>query len=156
VAPTVGTVTGTLTLTSGTGTLTVTNFSETVSGVTRDPLTPAFDAIVKTRPMTAAEIKDLCPAPSSGSKGLGAPPPSAALAKVKRGQTREQVMSELGTPALQRFRVTTCRPGKVGCEALGGRGGTWVYPGVLVAFGPNGRVTAIIRAAPGRTKGGRA
>ena len=149
VAPTVGTVTGTLTLTSGAGTLTVTNFSETRSGVTKDPLTPALDSIVQIRPMTAAEIKDTCPAVSA-TKGLGAPPPRAAVDKVKRGQRRDQVLGELGTPVLQRFRVTTCRAGDARCDALGGRGGTWVYPELLVAFGANGRVSAVIRIDDGR------
>ncbi len=149
VAPTVGTVTGTLTLTSGAGTLTVTNFSETRSGVTKDPLTPALDSIVRIRRMTAAEIKDTCLAVSA-TKGLGAPPPRAAVDKVKRGQRRDQVLGELGTPVLQRFRVTTCRAGDARCDALGGRGGTWVYPELLVAFGANGRVSAVIRIDDGR------
>ncbi|MGH2885080.1 MAG: hypothetical protein ACRDPA_20650, partial [Solirubrobacteraceae bacterium] len=77
VVPVVGKITGTLVVTLvnpatlTVATFTATNFTETRSGVTKDPLTPAFNVITEARPMTAAELKDNC---GQGSgMGLGAP-----------------------------------------------------------------------------------
>jgi hypothetical protein len=45
VAPMVGKVTGTLVVSNGSATFTATNFTQVRSGVSKDALTPAFNAI---------------------------------------------------------------------------------------------------------------
>lgn len=152
VAPVVGKVTGTLVVSNGSATFTATNFSETRSGVTKDPLTPAFNVITLIRPMTAGEYKANCN-PSSSSLGGGAPKGtskrSPALVRVKRGQTRAEVLRELGQPLVERFTTKSCRSRDVRCNAIGGRGGTWVYRDVAVVFGANHRVSALIYSTTG-------
>jgi hypothetical protein len=156
VAPVVGKVTGTLVVSNGSATFTATNFSETRSGVTKDPLTPAFNVITKIRPMTAGEYKANCVNPSAGNLGNGAPKgkslPSPALARVKRGQTQAQVLRELGRPLVERFTTKSCRLRDVRCNAIGGRGGTWVYRDVAVVFGANHRVSALIYSTHGHRR----
>jgi hypothetical protein len=156
VAPVVGKVTGTLVVSNGSATFTATNFSETRSGVTKNPLTPAFNVITKIRPMTAGEYKANCVNLSSGSLGGGAPKgkslPGPALARVKRGQTRAEVLRELGPPLVERFTTKTCRLRDVRCNAIGGRGGTWVYRDVAVVFGANHRVSALIYSTHGHRR----
>ncbi|MBV9006051.1 MAG: hypothetical protein JO181_15425 [Solirubrobacterales bacterium] len=159
VAPEVGVITGTLTISSGSATFTATNFSEQRSGVTKDDLTPAFDVITKIRPMTDSEYRANCVHPSSlvtrgrkASKGDSLTQARRALARVRLGQTQVQVISELGQPSLQRFTTKTCRARDLRCDELGGRGGTWVYQGLAVVFGTNHRVSAVIESVGGRTR----
>ena len=89
---------------NGSATFTATNFSEVRSGVTQDPLTPAFDAIAKVRPMNVQELKSICHIGSTRLLGAPAgPPPSAVapgrgVAGVKLGQTAAQVKRTLGAP----------------------------------------------------------
>jgi hypothetical protein len=148
VAPTVATVTGTLVVSSGPATYTITNFAETRSGVSRDPLTPALNVITQIRPMTADEYKANCG--SSSATSLGSPAPkgksgaSPSLAGVKRGQTQAQVLRELGRPLVERFTTKRCPVHGLRCNATGGRGGTWVYRDGSVVFGANHRVRALI------------
>jgi hypothetical protein len=156
VAPVVGKVRGTLAVSNGSATFTATNFSEARSGVAKDPLTPAFNVITQIRPMTASEYKANCVNPSSGNLGNGAPMgkslPSPALARVKRGQTRAEVLRELGQPLVERFTTKSCRLRDVRCNAIGGRGGTWVYRDVSVVFGANHRVSALIYSTHGHRR----
>ncbi len=72
VVPVVGTVTGTLTLSNGTANFTVTNFSEQRSGVTKDPLTPAFNAITQVRAMSAPELASHCRLAAAPKSGVSA------------------------------------------------------------------------------------
>jgi hypothetical protein len=157
VAPVVGKVTGTLVLTFGSSTFTVTNFSEERSGVTRDPMTPAFNVITKMRPMTDSEFDSDCLGKPSAGGLLGggqrlawpngkAPvrlTPGRGVAGVKLGDTQAQVARQLGQPRVKTFFLRPCRGLGPGCDALPGRGGTWSYPQLSVVFGPDWRVTGL-------------
>ena len=78
VAPVEGKVTGTLVVANAVASYTISNFGQVKSGVSRDLLTPAFNVMTTSRPMTPTEFHDLCiaklesrhpRAPTSG--GLG-------------------------------------------------------------------------------------
>lgn len=155
VVPVVGTVTGTLVLkvNNGSGSsakFTATNFSETRSGVTKDPLTPAFNVITKVRPMTAGELQNHCHQ-GFGSL-LGAPPvkpaarvvPGRGIPQVSLGQTQAQVRRQLGKPLVRRFVVNPCQGLEQGCDAVAGTGGRWSYDRLSVVFGPDLRVSGLI------------
>lgn len=60
VVPVQGKVIGTLVVSNAVATYTITNFGEVQDGVSRDRLTPAFDVITTSHPMTPAELKDQC------------------------------------------------------------------------------------------------
>ena len=86
--PTVGKVVGTLVVSDGSATFTANNFTTVRSGVTRDNLTPAYDAVTKVRPMTAAELQIHCPSAGSTLRGAsrGKPPAQAGpRATASRG-----------------------------------------------------------------------
>jgi hypothetical protein len=157
VAPVVGSVTGTLVLSLGSATFTAVNFTEERSGVSKDALTPAFNVITKTRPMTAAEFADECQGKSSpsgllgGGRTLGWPKgkapvrltPGQGVAGVKLGETQAQVVQQLGEPRVKTFFLNPCRSVGPGCDAVAGRGGTWSYPRLSVVFGPDWRVSGL-------------
>ncbi len=158
VVPVVGKVTGTLVVSNGSATFTATNFSEERSGVTKDPLTPAYDVITKVRPMTAGELADHC---HIGARiGVGAsssePPnrltPGQGVARVALGQTQAQVAAELGRPLAKHFRVDPCRELQRGCYAEDATGGTWAYRRLSVVFGPDLRVSGLIYSGPQRSQ----
>ena len=102
VAPTVGTVTGTLTATTGASQYTITNFSETRQGVsnegdttkTADPTNPTdpngvpqFEVLTKTYPMTQAQEAQLCPGGQSAGLGSVATRPAPTrLVPAARGR----------------------------------------------------------------------
>jgi hypothetical protein len=157
VAPVVGRVTGTLVVSLGSATFTAVNFTEERSGVSKDALTPAFNVITKTRPMTAAEFADECQGKSSPSGLLGAGralgwpkgkapvrlTPGQGVAAVKLGETQAQVARQLGPPRVKTFFLNPCRSVGPGCDAVTGRGGTWSYPQLSVVFGPDWRVSGL-------------
>ena len=91
-APVIGTVKGTLVVTTGPATFTVTNFCETRSGVTRDNLTPAYDDIMLVQPMSAADLAQFCPdrsgaatASADARPSPSRPSPRCSPAAVSRG-----------------------------------------------------------------------
>jgi hypothetical protein len=158
VAPVVGRVTGTLVMSFGSSTFTIVNFTEERSGVTKDPMTPAFNVVTKIRPMTDAEFNSDCLGKSSSSGGLlggghrlgwpsGKAPmrltPGQGVAGVKLGETQAQVVRQLGQPRVKTFFVDPCRSLGPGCDAVPGRGGTWSYPQMSVVFGPDWRVSGV-------------
>jgi len=61
IAPVVGTVTGTLVVSTPLASYTITNFQQTASGVSPDLQTPAFNIMTNSRAMTPAERERLCP-----------------------------------------------------------------------------------------------
>ncbi len=161
VIPVVGKVTGTLTVSAGAATFKVTNFSESRSGVSQDPLTPAYNVITKVRPMTAAERKDHCgsasPSPSlGGSRGM--PPaqlaPGRGVAGVQLGETQAQVEEALGSPLARRFVATPCQGLGSRCDAAAGTGGRWIYRQLSVVFAPDLRVSALVYGGAERTDKG--
>jgi hypothetical protein len=162
VAPVVGKVTGTLTLTTGPATFTITNFSETRDGVAKDDLTPAFDVITNTRPMTPTEKSKLCP--SGTMKGLGNVPsgrsaPSRLVAgrgvsKVLLGQSQTQVSRTLGTPSSKLFTMRRCWGLQTGCDAMPAAGGIWNYRGLSVRYSANRHVDGVVYRGHRRTAGG--
>jgi hypothetical protein len=157
VAPVIGKVTGTLVLSFGSSTFTVLNFTEVRSGVSKGPLTPAFNVITKTRPMTDGEFQSECLGNSSGGL-LGAPrkpgwpkgkapvrlTPGRGVAGVRLGETQAQVIRHLGQPRVKRFAVDPCRSLGRGCDAVAGTGGTWSYPQLSVVYGRDVRVSGLI------------
>jgi hypothetical protein len=172
VAPTVGTVTGTLVVTNGTATFTATNFTEARSGVTgvADPLKqpiPAFNVVTKTRPMTADDLRRFChtsassrASASSQLRALKTKPPARlvphrSVARVALGETQEAVVARLGWPTEKRFALNPCK-GLPGCAAVRGLGGTWNYKNrkLRVVFGPDRRVAALIHSGSQRTVNG--
>ena len=158
VVPVVGKVTGTLVVSNGSAKFTATNFTETRSGVSKDALTPAYNVITKVRPMTAAELQQHCPS-SSPSTGLGAsrgaPPakmaPGQPVVGVKLGQTRAQVVHELGQPLAKTFLPNPCQGLDPQCDAAAGTGGRWSYRQLSVVFGPDLRVSGLIYIGAQRT-----
>jgi hypothetical protein len=68
IAPRVGTVSGTLVVSTPLASYTITNFKQTASGVSPDLQTPAFNIMTNSRAMTPAERQRLCPS-------VGALPP---------------------------------------------------------------------------------
>jgi hypothetical protein len=173
-APTIGTVKGTLVLTTGStagyARFTVTNFSQTRSGVTKDDLTPAYDTITQIRPMTSAEIAKFCPTASSsratGGKATAAASagakhalfPGRGVARVRLGQPRDA--RRLGRPLSKSARANRsatandCRVLDPRCRMVPGRGGTWVYDHLNVVFGADRRVSALIYSGRGRSAKG--
>jgi hypothetical protein len=168
-APTIGTVKGTLVLTTwslaGYARFTVTNFSQTRSGVTKDDLTPAYDTITQIRPMTSAEIAKFCRTASSSrvtggkataSASAGSKPalfPGRGVARVRLGQPRDA--RRLGRPLIKSARANRsatandCRVLDPRCRTVPGRGGTWVYDDLNVVFGADRRVSALIYSGRG-------
>ena len=152
--PVVGKVTGTLVVSNGSATFTATNFSEERSPVSRDPLTPAFNAITKARPMTPAERLDHCH--EDVRRALGAPSgkapaklvPGVGVARGKLGQTQADVARLLGQPRARRFLMDPCRGLDPRCYAASETGGTWSYRQLSVVFGPDLRVSALIYSGP--------
>ena len=151
VIPTVGKVVGTLVVSNGSATFTANNFTQVRSGVSRDSLTPAFDAVTKVRPMTPAELQNHCGG-SVGSTLRGArggkPPvklvPGHGVAQVSLGQTQNQVERGLGRAKSQQFLVHPCRGFEQGCDAVRGTGGRWTYRNLTVVFGHDTRVSGLI------------
>ncbi len=170
VAPTVGTITGTFVATIGGATFTAKNFSEVRSGVPgpSDPLhapTPAFNAVVKVRPMTASEKTQWCGFEGTTSR-LGAsraststPPvrivPGRSVSHVALGDSPTTVLRRLGRPAVRSFPLTPCQ-GMPGCRAIPGLLSTFEYKKrrLSVVFGPDGRVTALVYSGSLTTKTG--
>jgi hypothetical protein len=151
VTPVVGKVTGTLVVSNGSSTFTANNFSETRSGVTKDALTPAFDAITKARPMSSGERQSFCANSGAPSliRGSDAKPPvklvpGHGVARVRLGQTRAQVAGELGPPLGRHFLVDPCQGLGRRCYAAAGAGGRWSYRQLSVVFGPDLRVSGLI------------
>ncbi len=58
--PVVGKVTGTLVASNALASYTITNFGQVQSGASRDLMTPAFNVITTSRPMTATEYQNRC------------------------------------------------------------------------------------------------
>lgn len=169
VAPTVGRVTGTLVATIGPATFTATNFAQIASGVSSsgDPVndpTPDFNVSTKTRPLTAAEIKKLCPH-SRGTRiaraaGRRAGPPTRlvvdrSVARVALGETQEALYRHKGWPAERRVELKPCK-GMPGCTAVRGTAPTWVYRkrGLSVVLDRDYRVTALEYTGTRRTARG--
>ena len=170
VAPTVGRITGTLHATVGPATYTANKFTEEHAGVSgdTDPRTqpiPAYNVVTKTRPMTAAELKQFCGVgASSRRRALEAlkaksPPwrlvPGRSVAQVALGETQEAVLARLGWPAEKRFALNPCA-GMPGCTAVRGLGGTWNYKKrkLSVVFGPDRRVAMLIYSGNRTTRDG--
>jgi hypothetical protein len=170
VSPTVGTIRGTLVATIGGATFTAKNFSEVRSGVPGpgDPLkdpTPAFNAVVKVRPMTASEKSQWCGFEATKSR-LGAPRaststpparivPGRSVSQVALGDSPTTVLRRLGRPAVRSFPLRPCQ-GMPGCSAVPGLLSTFEYKKrkLSVVFGPDGRVTALVYSGPLTTKTG--
>jgi hypothetical protein len=166
VAPTVGTVTGTLVLTTASSTYTVTNFSETRDGVgndgnttqTADPTNPTnpnglpqFEVLTKTYPMTPSEHSQLCP--NGQPAGLGsvmsrpAPTrlvPGRGVAKVQLGESQSQVLHTLGRPRTRLFSPWPCYGLQRGCRAVPAAGGIWIYRGLSVRFAADRHVAGLM------------
>jgi hypothetical protein len=169
-APVIGTVKGTLQVTTGPATFTITNFSETRSGVTKDNLTPAYDDIVLVNPMSAADLAQFCPDRSGAatastdaeSKPVQTKPalfPGRGVARVRLGQRQDT--RRLGRPLIKSPKANRsatandCRVLDPGCSMMPGRGGTWVYDGGLnVVFGADRRAIALIYSGRGRSAKG--
>jgi len=161
IAPTVGTVKGTLVISDGSATYTITNFTEVRSGVTRDALTPAFNAVTKIRPMMPSEYNQFCQGGSTSS-GLGAtnggrptvvraPARLVAgrgVAHVSLGQTRAAVMRVLGQPSRTLFSDQKCRGLDPRCDAVRAIGGIGIYRQMSVLFGNDSRVSGLIYRGP--------
>lgn len=170
VAPTIGTVKGTLVLRTGSATFTVTDFTQTRSGVTRDDLTPAYDVITQIRPMTSAELQTFCGTASSSratsaraaaSRITWSKPalfPGRGVERVRLGQPRNA--RRLGRPLIKSARANNsatandCRVLDPRCSMVAGRGGTWVYDDLSVVFGADRRVSALTYSGHGRTAEG--
>ena len=166
----IGTVKGTLQVTTGPATFTITNFSETRSGVTRDNLTPAYDDIVLVNPMSAADLAQFCPDRSgaaTASADAEAKPvqtkpalfPGRGVARVRLGQRQDT--RRLGRPLIKSPKANRsatandCRVLDPRCSMMPGRGGTWVYDGGLnVVFGADRRAIALIYSGRGRSAEG--
>ena len=151
VAAVVGTVKGTLVAKIGSATFTAINFSETRSGVTKDNLTPAFNTITRTRPLTRKEYQDNClqhslmKAPASaGAKPPARLAPGRGVARVSLGQTQTQVLRQRGRPSLKIFKLNPCLGLEPGCYAGMQVGGRWAYRRLRVVFGPDLRVSGLI------------
>jgi hypothetical protein len=158
VRPEVATVKGTLTVTAGAAKFSVINFSETRAGVSRGPLTPAFDEITKVRPMTEDELKIHCPTPP-GLTAAGAKPPvklapGRGAARVQLGETQTQVLHRLGPPSAKRFLLRPCQGLAAHCDATVGTGGRWRYGDVWVVFESHLRVGGVIYRGAQRTAQG--
>lgn len=166
VAPTIGTVTGTLTATIGSATFTATNFSQARGGVTgsSDPRTnpePAWNTVTKTRPMTPAELAQFCGVGATAS--LKAAParrssrliPHRSIGGVALGDTQRDVLRRLGQPQEKRFQFEPCA-GMPKCAAVRGLGGTWKYRKLkhAIVFGPDRRVVAVTHRGDRRTREG--
>jgi hypothetical protein len=171
-APTVGTVKGTVVVSNKVATYTITNFTETRSGVTRDASTPAFHSITRVLPMTLAQWQDRCKKASSakaaaakrvepdepsaptaraaaaGQTGRDAAPtglvPGRGVTTVLLGHTESQVAARLGKPLFKSETAVDCPAVDPNCKAAGVERGTWVYPRVSLVFGANKRVTGIV------------
>jgi hypothetical protein len=87
VAPTVGTVKGTLVVSNAVARYTILNFGETRSGVTKDALTPAYHVITRVRPLTPEELKERC-GTSSGTSSVASLKGSAQAAEAKPAAVR--------------------------------------------------------------------
>jgi hypothetical protein len=176
VAPTVGTVTGTLMLTTGSSTYTVTNFSETRDGVgndgnttqTADPANPTnpnglpqFEVLSNTYPMTPSEHSQLCP--NGQPAGLGsvmsrpAPTrlvPGRGVAKVQLGESQSQVSRTLGRPRTRLFSPWPCYGLQRGCRAVPAAGGIWLYRGLSIRFAADRHVAGLVYRGDRRTARG--
>jgi hypothetical protein len=78
VAPVEGKVIGTLVVANAIASYTITNFGQIKSGVSRDLLTPAFNVMTTSRPMTPTEFQQLCIA-KLGSRRTHPRPPTSGL-----------------------------------------------------------------------------
>lgn len=165
IAPTIGTVKGTLVLRMGSATYTVTNFTQTRSGVTKDDLTPAYNALTQIRTATAAELAQFCPAAAArrataATKAAAAPVllPGRGVARARLGQRRDT--RRLGRPLIRSAEANRsatandCRVLVPRCRMAAGRGGTWVYDDLNVVFGADRRVSALIYSGRARTPKG--
>ncbi len=158
--PTVGKVVGTLVVSDGSATFTANNFTTVRSGVTRDNLTPAYDAVTKVRPMTAAELQIHCPSAGSTLRGAsrGKPPvklvPGHGVAGVSLGQTQQQVERGVGQAKRQQFLDQPCQGLEPGCDAVRGTGGRWPYRKLTVVFGHDRRVSGLIYRGAQRSRRG--
>jgi hypothetical protein len=180
----IGAVTGTLTVSTTwtnpgpdpeapvTLTWTILNFAQVRSGVTRNDLTPAFNAVTETRPLTEAEFDEHCKQ-SSLTKGLAPPPgakrparlvpgrgvearlvPGRGVATVSLGETQARVLRHRGQPSLKRFRLHPCQGLERGCYAVRHLGSTWFYRHLRVVFGPDRRVSGLIHTGSQLTSKG--
>lgn len=172
-APTVGTVKGTLVVANDVARYTIFNFGQTRSGVTRDALTPAYHVITRMRPLTDAEYQDRCGTSSAArlkggeddvqakAAGVGVEPsrgvkpvssaaaptgllPGRGVKPVLLGHTEARVAARLGKPLFKSTTAVDCPKVDPRCKAASTKRGTWVYPQFSLVFGADKRVTTII------------
>lgn len=167
-APTEAKQTGTLVAKTGGATYTVTNFTQTVSGVAKNALTPDFNVMTNVRAMTDEEIKGNCVGATAAkakakasrlaARAAAVTPvepvakPAAAsrlelgkgLAKVKLGQREAQVLKALGKPTFKSTQGVDCPVLDPRCSARAAKRGTWFYPHVSVVFGADRRAHTLI------------
>lgn len=141
---------------------TILNFAQVRSGVTKDDLTPAFNAVTETRPMTEAEFDEHCKqrsltkglAPAPGAKRPARLVPGRGVAGVALGETQARVLRHLGQPSLKSFRLHPCQGLERGCYAVRHLGSTWFYRHLRVVFGPDRRVSGLIHTGSRLTSKG--
>ena len=131
--------------------------------MTRDELTPAYDAIVVARKATPTEVTRFCGASGAtgGSANAQSVPtlvPGRGVGKLRLGRLRDAAV--LGSPEIKAPRsnrsatANDCTALDPQCAMVAGRGGTWAYHDTTVMFGADRRVSALIYTGPARTADG--
>jgi hypothetical protein len=180
VAPTVASITGTLTITTTTTSngsparYTISNYGQTQQGIGKDDLTPDFSVMTRAEQMTDQEVSDNCggdsraraasvrPARAQAARRLGAPRAASQAglfngrraARVRLGYTEAQVLRRMGRPRVKASDGGDCKAIDPRCDAPPARGGTLVYPRMSIALDARNHVHTIVYRGLQKTRRG--
>jgi hypothetical protein len=182
VAPTIASITGTLTITTTTTSnsavahYTIFNYGQTQQGISKNNLTPDFSVMTRARDMTDEEIADNCVTnvgtakvararaasvvrPEPRRRAPKATSPAGLVhgqraALVSLGDTEAQVLRRMGKPKVKASDGGDCKVIDPRCNAPSAVKGTLMYPRMSVALGADDRVHTIIYRGVQKTREG--